>query len=358
MATNKSKDDSPSEITPAETKGARRTVIAVGIAVLIIFLAVLAWYAVWVLLVFFAGVLLAIFWRSLAEALSYWTGMSVGWALGAVVAAMVVISALLAWLLLARISTQISELAERLPLAFEHLRRKLEMYPVGQQLLLLGRRLNLASLARPELLGTAGGVLSTALGGVVTIVVMLFLGIYLAMDPQLYIGGVVSLFPRGYRARVYEIFDAVGYTLRWWIIGQAIDMLAIGVVTALGLWIIGVPLALTLGLMAAVFNIIPNFGPFFSFIPAMLLAVTVSPGRAMWVILLYIVAQSLEGYVLQPMIQRQAVRLPPALTITAQVLMGLLLGVVGLALAAPLAAATLVIVKMVYVQDVLGEEES
>ncbi len=185
---------------------------------------------------------------------------------------------------------------------------------------------------------------------------MLFLGIYLAVDPDTYIDGIVSLFPHGYRRRAYEVLEAVGYTLSWWIIGQAIDMIAIGTVTALGLWLIGVPLALTLGLLAAIFNIIPNFGPFVSLIPASLLAATNGTGAVLGVLVLYLIAQSLEGYVLQPLIQRQAVRLPPALTITAQVLMGALLGVIGLALAAPLTAALLVIVKMVYVQDVLGDE--
>ena len=103
--------------------------------------------------------------------------------------------------------------------------------------------------------------------------------------------------------------------LRWWMIGQLVPMAVIGTLTAIGLKIIGVDLWLILGLLAALFNFIPNFGPLLSGVPAFLLALADSPTKAAWVVLLYVAAQSLEGYVLTPLVQRRAVELPPALLI-------------------------------------------
>jgi predicted PurR-regulated permease PerM len=162
--------------------------------------------------------------------------------------------------------------------------------------------------------------------------------------------------PRSRRTRVAEVVGAIGYTLKWWLIGQGVDMVIIGIATGLGVWLLGVPLALLIGFLAGAANFIPNFGPFVSLIPACLLALTVDPHKVLYVIALYIVLQSLEGYVLQPTIQRRAVQLPGAVTIMAQVLLGILAGPLGLVLATPLAAMTLVAVKMLYVEDTLGDE--
>jgi predicted PurR-regulated permease PerM len=101
-------------------------------------------------------------------------------------------------------------------------------------------------------------------------------------------------------------------------------------------------------------NFIPNFGPIIAAVPAILIALAADPTKALWVVALNIAAQNLEGYLITPLVQRKAVRLPPALTILSQVLMGLLLGPLGVILAAPLTAATIVAIQMLYVEDTLG----
>jgi predicted PurR-regulated permease PerM len=172
----------------------------------------------------------------------------------------------------------------------------------------------------------------------------------------MYVRGTIRLVPPDYRLRAGEILGALGYTLKWWLIGQGVTMLVVAVATWLGLWALGVPLAFVLGVIAGLFNFIPNFGPLFSAVPATLLALTVSPERAIAVIILFIVLQNLEGNVLTPLIQRKAVDLPPALGIIAQILLGILVGPVGLILAWPLCAAVVLAVKMLYVEDTLGDE--
>ena len=136
-----------------------------------------------------------------------------------------------------------------------------------------------------------------------------------AFDPTQYVRGALRLVPPGYRVRAGEVLGAIGYTLKWWLIGQGVTMLVIATATWLGLLVLGVPLALVLGVIAGLFNFIPNFGPLFSMVPATLLALTVSPGTALGVIILFIVLQNLEGNLLTPLIQRKAVDLPPALGI-------------------------------------------
>lgn len=116
------------------------------------------------------------------------------------------------------------------------------------------------------------------------------------------------------------------------------------------------PLALTLGILTGVLNFIPNFGPLIAGVPAVLIALLVSPQTALYTLLLYAVLQALDGYVFTPLVDRRSVELPPVLTISAQVLLGVLVGIVGVMLASPLTAALIVIVRMLYVEDALGDE--
>ena len=138
---------------------------------------------------------------------------------------------------------------------------------------------------------------------------------------------------RGPGARVQEVLQELGTTLGHWLVGRIVSMGIVGGITTGGLWLLGVPLAPALGLFAALAEFVPNVGPFLAFIPALVLALTESATRALAVLLLYLGVQGFESYVLTPLVEKRAVALPPALTITAQVLMAVLAGGLGLALA-------------------------
>jgi predicted PurR-regulated permease PerM len=133
-------------------------------------------------------------------------------------------------------------------------------------------------------------------------------------------------------------------------------MLAIGVVCGVGDWLLGVPEALVLGIIAGLTEFIPNLGPVVGAVPAVLVAFGVGPWHALYVALFYAVVQGLEGNLLTPLVQQRAADVPPALTITAQLVMGLLGGILGVLLAVPLAASAIVAVRMAYVEDVLEDE--
>jgi predicted PurR-regulated permease PerM len=133
-------------------------------------------------------------------------------------------------------------------------------------------------------------------------------------------------------------------------------MVLIGGLTALGLALIGVPLAITLGLVAGALNFVPYVGPLLSFVPAALIALLQGPHVVVWVLVLYVLVQVVESYLVTPLVQQRAVHLPPALIITAQVVLGLVFGGVGLLVATPLTAAAVIVVQLVYVEDALHED--
>lgn len=189
------------------------------------------------------------------------------------------------------------------------------------------------------------------------IVVIFFLGIYTAATPAIYRRGLVKLVPPAHRERASEVLSDLRVTLWRWILGRLFSMSVIGVATAIGLWLMGVPLPITMGVIAALLTFVPNIGPVLSVIPPLLLALPQGMMLGVYVVLFYLVLQLVESYLLTPLVQRYEVSLPPALTISVQLLMGVLAGILGLALATPLAAATTVLVKDLYIHDVLQDSE-
>ena len=354
------------------------SIIAVAVAGLFLFL----WYSVYVLFLLFAGVLLAILLRALAEVVSRVTGLSHRWSLAIVLVVLAVALSGFWYLAASSVTQQLAELSKQIGPAWENFQNKARQTSVGrfalEQIGPTSRPTTLpttgpagesaAANGAPAGAGSSGGGISSALvgrfGGFIStlldlfaaLVVVLFTGLFLAFDPKQYVRGTIRLVPPRYRMRAGEILGAMGYTLKWWLIGQGVTMTVIAIATWIGLAIIGVRLAFILGVLAGLFNFIPNFGPLISMIPATLLALTDSPAKALAVVILFIVLQNLEGNLLTPMIQRRSVDLPPAIGIIAQILLGILVGAVGLMLAWPLAAVAVLAVKMMYVEDVLGDE--
>jgi predicted PurR-regulated permease PerM len=133
-------------------------------------------------------------------------------------------------------------------------------------------------------------------------------------------------------------------------------MSVVGVLTFAGLWLIGLPLAAALALISALLTFIPNIGPLIAAVPALLLAFASGGNMVLLVIAVYVVVQAIETYLVTPLIQQEKVSLPPALVIGAQLLMGVMFGILGLALATPLAALTLTLASGLYVHDYLERE--
>jgi predicted PurR-regulated permease PerM len=198
--------------------------------------------------------------------------------------------------------------------------------------------------------------LHSTLAAFAGLLLIIFLAIYIAADPDMYHRGIMHLFPRRRRQRVGEVLSAIAGVLRKWLVTQLIAMAAIGTVTTIVLLILGVKAAVALGVIAGLLEFVPTVGPILSAVPAIAMAFVDSPQKALYVGIAYIGIQFIENHLLIPMLMKGGMDLPPALTILAQALMTLLFGFLGLMCAVPLLAAGMVAVKMLYIERVIGEK--
>jgi len=198
--------------------------------------------------------------------------------------------------------------------------------------------------------------LSHTVAVVAGILLIIFMAIYIAADPNTYHRGLMHLFPHPVRTRAGEVLSAIATVLRRWLVTQLIAMTVIGSVTTIALLILDVKAAFALGLIAGLLEFIPTVGPILSAVPAIAMAFLDSPEKALTVGLVYVGIQFLENHLLIPMLMKGGVDIPPVLTILGQALFTLLFGFLGLMVAVPALAATMVAVKMLYVERVVGDE--
>lgn len=310
-----------------------------------------------IFMVAFAGILLAITLRRLAGLVGRLPRMSDDLGLVIVLAFGVAILAIGGHLMAPRIAFQVDELIDRVPRSLDSLERYMSRYAWSRALLDQARTAD-ELLPTGELVARATGLFSAGLGWLVNGVIMLFVGLFAAAQPRLYVDATVRLVPPARRERAGEVLSALETTLWRWIIGRLAGMAVIGILTTVGLLVLGVPLAITLGVISALLSFIPYLGPILAGLFVGLMALTVSPTLLLYTLILYGGVQVVESYLLSPLIDRHAVLLPPALTIIAQVLLSILLGAMGLLLASPLVAMVMVLVKMLYLEDFLGESIS
>jgi predicted PurR-regulated permease PerM len=205
------------------------------------------------------------------------------------------------------------------------------------------------------LIGGALPLLNTAAGAIAGFFLIIFAGLFIAIAPRTYMRGLIVLVPRSRRRRAGEVLPMAGVAMVQWMKGTALAMLFVGTTATVGLWLIGVPAALALGLIAGLLEFIPYFGPALSFIPATIVALAISPKMALWVVGLYIVVQSLESTVVTPLLMSQMVKLPPALTLLFQTMMAALFGFLGLLLAVPILATAKILIEELWVESVADE---
>jgi predicted PurR-regulated permease PerM len=330
---------------------ALRVLIAVGIVAGLAAVVYLVWRLSQVLLVVFAAILVAVLLDGLARLVSLYTRLPKNLCLGLVV--IVIVAGTLVAVILAgpAVTDQISQLSERLPAAATRLKEMLAQYPWGRVLLRRAPTPETLLPSATDILGQLSGVF----GVLTNIVVILLIGLYLAISPGIYIAGLVRLLPKPARTRGHEVLGYLGHALRWWLVGRFSAMAAVGVLTTIGLEFIHMPLALGLGIIAGVLSFVPYIGPIASVVPAVLIALVEGPAMALYVVAVYSVVQFFEGNIITPVIQRRVISLPPAVLLTAQVLMGVLFGLFGILLATPLAVVVIITIQMLYVQDVLGD---
>jgi predicted PurR-regulated permease PerM len=324
--------------------------VAIGALALILY----RWHHVFLLA--FGAMLVAVVLRSLADPIRRRTPLSASASLGVAVIAVIALLVALGWFVGAQVSSQLTQLQSDLPAAWTAAQRQIGSYAAGQWLL---QRLHAASGPTSGSLGPLAGRIGHVTGvGVEAVgefVVVLVAGVYFAAQPALYREGLLKLVPLGARGRLGEAVEACAVALRKWLLGAGAAMLAMGVLTGVGTWLLGLPAPIALGLLSGAAEFVPIVGAAVSAIPGLLLAATLGPQRLVWTLVFYLAVHQFEGHVLIPLIQRRVVAVPPALTLFSVVGFGVLFGPVGVVFATPLAVVVLVLVQRLYIREQDGE---
>ena len=324
----------------------RRVLIVLGLGALFFLL----WQLRTLILMFFGAVVVASIFRAVADWICrvskvpavVGTALSILLVLGAVAG--------LIGLFGAHIAQQLETLRQTLPAAWQAFEAQVGDFGFTNQFEQLA-----ASISTPgggSLSGFGRTLLSIG-SGTADLIVVIFAGVYLATQPNFYRAGAIKLVPPARRKVAAEAMLESERALRLWLKGQAIAMIVVGLLTGTGLWLLGMPSAFVLGLLAGLLEFIPFAGPILSAVPAILLALVVGPEMALWVAALYLAVQQFEGNLLSPMIQQYAVEMPGVVLLFSLIGFGILFGTLGVILAAPLAVVTLVLVKRLYVIETL-----
>ncbi len=334
----------------------RRALLVAALLIASVFAVTLIRLASDIFLLLFCGILFAVLLRAPTNWLVRHAGLSESAALGFTIIAFVALIAALAWLFSVPISQQIGQLADTLPEAMVRVRQWTQQYYWAKPLAALAS--DVAKLRLDlQLLGRATGVISSTLQGIISVVVVLFIGFYLAAQPRLYQQGFLKLFPLSARSRAREVLDQIGHTLRLWLLGRFITMVLVGSAAGLGLWALDIPFAFALGLVSGLLEFVPYLGPILATVPALLIAFNIGPTEAFYVLLLFVAIQSAENYLLSPLVEQRAVSLPPALVIFSTLLLATFFGTLGVIVASPLTAVCIVAVKLLVTDNIAEREE-
>jgi predicted PurR-regulated permease PerM len=319
------------------------------IAVIVIGIALLLWNLRNLFMLVFGAVLVSVILGIVAGPIRDRLNLRHGLALLAAVliVAGVIVAAL--WIFGAQVGRQAESLREMIPAAWTALEARLDAWGLGESVRQWSRQIG----AGGGVIANLGNIAAIVGNGIADTLLVIVGGIYLAAQPELYRVGLLKLVPERGRALAAQALEASGRALRLWLLGRMVSMSVVGLLTWLGLTIIGVPSALALGLLAALLEFVPFIGPIISAVPALLLAFADSPEKAIWTGLLFLGIQQFEGNVLEPLVQQRAVDLPPALLLFSLVAGGLIFGIVGVILAAPFTVVVYVMVKRLYVQEAL-----
>ncbi|GAA5504979.1 AI-2E family transporter [Novipirellula caenicola] len=309
-----------------------------------------------VLLLVFAGLLFGVFINGLADFATRHSPLSYRLAFALVVTVLLLMIGGGIYYLGAQMVQHVDELWSQLQTSLQDATERLRQYKFSKQYLPDSEQVQtLMSQQGESAVASLMGGLRSVGWAMTGAIVIFFVGAYAAYEPRLYCRGLTKLFPKERRGRVSDVLEQLRSALGRWIVGRVMSMTLVGILTAIGLWFLDVPLPITLGVVAALLTFIPNIGPLLAAVPQVLLALNVGTETAIYVIIFNLALQGIESYLITPMIQRHEVTLPPILTIAAQLWMGVIAGVIGIMMAAPLVVVLMVLIQMLYIHDRLGD---
>ena len=325
---------------------AKKVWIAGAILSLIVILILLFKTLLSVLLLILAGALIAIYFHGFAGIFEKWFSMPPKWSLVLSVLFNLALLVAFFWFVGARLENQVAKLSQTLPQTIQHAQEKLSQSSVGREVISYLRSTGDSQKSR----AIVSRFFSSSFGVISDLYIVILLAMFFTITPGLYKRGIVQLLPPAGKEKGSQLLDQIKDVLKKWLVGQIIGFFFIAILTALGLFIMDMPLILTLALLAGLLNFIPNFGPIIALIPAVLLALLQGPMTAVIIAVIYTAIQIIQSAVTQPLIQKKMVNIPPALMIIGQVGLGLMAGLWGVLLAVPLVVILMTIVDELYIK--------
>jgi predicted PurR-regulated permease PerM len=306
-------------------------------------------------LMIFAGILLGILFDGLADFISSHTPLNRGLSLTIVFVSLVGVIFLITWFRGPAIVDQVANFEKQFLNMLNTVQHELETKPWGKPFLELLHPTGNLFTGKNNIVYGITGVVSSILGLIGDIFVVILIGVYLAVDVDLYERSILYLFPSNRREHAREVLASLRIALRSWLWSRFLAMVSVGILTTIGLILIGLPLAFFLGLITAIFTFIPFIGPIIAAIPAVLVGLAQSPEKALLALLVYTIIQILENDLITPLIQQWVTDLPPVLLISVQIIFGVFFGSAGLLLATPITVVIVVLIQKLYVNEKLGE---
>ena len=304
-----------------------------------------------VLMLVFCATLIGVLLHALAVLLARYTPVPRSWALSVsvtLVAALVLGAVILFG---AQVQGQVAEFLQQLPAATNAIGERFGVSNATEEV-----QKAISTTTDNNMMSRVAGFGYTAVGVLADLFLVMVAAVYFAADPALYRIGAIKMFPVSQHEKIQSAFEASARALRLWAAGQLVTMAIVGTLAGLAYMFIGLPSPLALGLLAGVTNFIPYLGPIFGAVPPLIFAMTMDTSTVVWTLGAVIAIQQMEGNVITPIIQRHAVAMPPALGLFAILVFGLMFGVLGVFLAIPLTVALMVLVKMLWIRETLGEE--
>lgn len=313
----------------------KRAAIAIGLALL----PLLVWYLRDFFLVVVGAVLVATLLKLVSEPFARWGRLPRGVSLS--LAGLLILLAVggSAYFFGTQISSEVEDVTNRAGEASRTVSEALHNSPIGRALL---SHTSFGDFSLPTI---AGSVATISFRLIAAIAVSVAAGAYLAAQPGLYRKGFIFLLPRQSRTIANEILDDAGGALRLWLLGQAISMCLIGILSTIAVWAIGLPSPLALGAIAGVAEFVPYAGPVIAAIPAILVAVTNGMYSVLWTLLAYVIIHQIEGNVIAPLVQRRLVFIPPALLLLSIAAISITFGAASIVFAAPVTVVAFVAVR-------------
>ena len=252
------------------------------------------------------------------------------------------------------IAGQINDLVKEVPKGFQIAMERVQANAFGRYALEQAKGFDVAG--QTGWIARTFALIARTVEGVAYAALIIFVSIYLAAEPERYRRLCLRLLPPERQPAVSRVFDATGKVLQRWLLGQLVVMIIIGVLSGIGLWLLGIEAAIALGLVGGFLCFIPYVGAVLAAVPATLVALTQGPSYALSVIAMYAIVPFVEGNFITPLVQAETTALPPVLSMLSVVAFGILLGPSSVLIAAPLTLFLIVAVEVLYVEDALGQE--